>query len=189
MSSTVEGTNAKVRIVADSSCDISSMEGVSFASAPLTISTDERSFRDDGNLDVDEMLDHLAACEGRSYTACPNIADWLACYEGASIIYVVTLSSNISGTYNAAMAAADTYVREHPEAKIRVFDTLSAGPEVRLLVERIAQLVDEGKGFPEVCEQAEEYLGHTRVFFALESFRNFAQNGRVGKTVAKSQGF
>ena len=65
------------KIVADSSCDFYTMEGVDFASAALTIITDERQFRDDPNLDLDEMLDYLSAYKGRSGTSCPNVGDWL----------------------------------------------------------------------------------------------------------------
>ena len=93
----------KRRIIADSSCDIFEMEGIDFVSVPLTISTDERSFVDDKALDVDGMLTYLAGYEGRSYTACPNMEAWLQAYQGADEIFVVTLSSNVSGTYAAAV--------------------------------------------------------------------------------------
>ncbi len=180
-----------IRIVADSSCDWGSGKGplgVDYASAPLTIATEERGFRDDEHLDVDEMLGYLAAHHGRSYTACPNVEDWLRCYEGADVVYAVVLSSNISGAYNAAVTAAGLYKESRPGARVHVFDTRSAGPQVRLLVEEIARLVRQGMDFEQVCARADTYLRHTRVFFALESFHNFAQNGRVNKTVAAVAG-
>lgn len=175
-------------IIADSTCDILSMDGQNFISVPLTISTEERTFTDDENINVDEMLDYLSSYRGRSRTACPSVDDWLKRYEGFDVIYAVVLSSGISGTYNAAVTAADIYREEHPDAKIKVFDTLSAGPEVRLLCDKIAEFVREGKDFDEVCRLAEFYTKHTRVFFALKSFHNFAQNGRVSKVVAAAAG-
>lgn len=176
------------RIIADSSVDILSMEGQEFFSVPLTISTDERTFTDDAGLNTEEMLDYLASYHGRSYTSCPSVDTWLNCYEGADIIYVTALTSGLSGTYNAAVTAAGIYQESHPEVRIRVFDTLSAGPEVRLLADKIAEYVREGKDFSEVCRLADDYLKHTRIFFALESFHNFAQNGRVNKLVAAAAG-
>ena len=178
----------KTRIIADSSVDIFELDGVDFLSAPLTISTDERDFVDDEKLDVDEMLDYLLAYKGRSYSACPNVDAWMSCYEGAEEIYVVALSSGLSGTYNAACTAAQLFTEKHPEAKVRVFDTKSAGAEVRLITEKLAELVRVGKGFEEICSRIDAYMRHTRIFFALESFHNFAQNGRVNKLVAKMGG-
>lgn len=176
------------RIIADSSVDTLKMEGVDFAAVPLTIATKERSFTDNAELDAREMLAYLAAYRGRSYTACPPIKAWMDCYEGADIVYVATLTSGLSGTYGAAVTAAELYREKNPEVQIRVFDTRSAGPELRLLVEYIARCVREGQTFEKVCAAAEEYLRHTRIFFALESFHNFVQNGRVNKFAAAAAG-
>lgn len=172
------------RIVADSSCDVHRMPGIDFVSVPLIISTDEASFTDDQHLDLDHMLTYLASYKGRSFTACPSIEQWMSVYEGADTVYVVTMSSNISGTYNAAQMAAQMVISEHPEVRIHVFDTKSAGPHVRLVVDHILSLVNQSLPFDEVCRRTEDYMAHTRVFFALKSFHNFVQNGRVSKTVA-----
>lgn len=178
----------KRKLIADSSCDLFVQEGVDFTSVPLTVATEERSFTDDENLDVNQMLTYLAGYTGRSYTACPNVDAWLQAYQGAEEIFVVTLSSNISGTYGAAVTAAQLYKEENPEAKIHVFDTLSAGPEVRLLVQKLAMDMAQKVSFDALCHRGEEYMGRTGIFFCLQSFHNFAQNGRVNKAVAKLGG-
>ena len=178
----------KTRIIADSSCDILALEGVDFVAAPLKIYTDEAEFIDDEALDVDGMLTYLASYQGRSYTACPGVEVWEKAYAGADEIYVVTLSSGVSGTWGAAAAAAKLYTEEHPQVKIHIFDTLSAGPEVRMLAEKIAEDVKAGLPFEEVCSRGDAYMKKTRIFFALQSFHNFAQNGRVSKVVAKIGG-
>lgn len=178
----------KVRIIADSSCDILKLDGVDFINVPLTISTNEKSYTDDSELDTEEMLNYLAGYHGRSYTACPGVESWLESFEGADIIYIATMTSALSGTYNSAMAAKNSYLETHPEAKIYVFDTLSTGPELRLFIEKLAELVTEGKDCEEVCREAERYLKRTRLFFSLESLHNFAQNGRVSKFTASAAG-
>lgn len=66
----------RFRIVADSSCDLLTLDGADFVSVPLTIRTDTEEFRDDAFLDVNEMVTVLRGTRGRSYSACPNIADW-----------------------------------------------------------------------------------------------------------------
>lgn len=173
-----------IKIIADSSCDIFRIQDVPFSSVPLTISTDERSFTDDEALVLEEMLTYLSAYKGQSGTSCPSIEDWMKTYADAEQIYVVTLSSGVSGTYNTALRAAELYRETHPNASIRVFDTKSAGPQVRMTAEHIASLVKEGNGFQTVCERIDEELARSRTFFALQSFHNFAQNGRVSKAAA-----
>lgn len=178
----------KIKIIADSSCDIFELDGVDFEYAPLTISTDERSFVDDKNIDIDDMLTYLSNYEGRSFTSCPNPNDWLKAYDGADILYVVTLTSALSGTYNSAKIAADMYLEQNPNAKIHIFDSLSTGPEIRLLIDKIAELVTLNKSFEEVVLKATDYQKHTRLFVLLESFNNLANNGRISKTVASLAG-
>lgn len=177
-----------VKFVADSSCDLLSIPGVNFVSAPLTIHTDDKQWTDDASIDIPHMLDTLAVHKGRSYTSCPGLDAWMRAYEGGDTIYAATLTSALSGTYNAAAAAAKQYQSEHPEANIHVFDTLSTGPELRLLMEKLIELEQKGLTFTEVCAEAEKYLKHTRLFFCLQSMHNLAQNGRVNKTVAAAIG-
>lgn len=177
-----------IKLIADSSCDMFELTGIDFTSVPLTIATEEQSFTDDKTLDIPKMLEYLAHYQGRSYSACPNVDAWCKAYAGGDEIYVVTLSSNISGTYGAAVSAAQIYKEENPHVKIHIFNTLSAGPEVRMLVQKIAQLHSEGKIFEEICQLGEAYMKKTRIFFSLQSFHNFAQNGRVNKAIAKIGG-
>ncbi len=174
----------KIKIIADSSSDIFELDGIEFQSAPLTISTDERSFVDDENINLDDMLNYLANYHGRSFTACPNAHDWLRAYEGADELYVVTITSALSGTYNSAMLAANLYLEQYPNAKIHVFDSHSTGPEMRLIIDKIAELKATGKSFDEVVQEVTDYQQHTRLFFMLESFKNLANNGRISKAVA-----
>ena len=89
-----------MRIIADSSCDLYTLDYPDFRTVPLTVYTDEKSFLDDEALNITEMLDYLAGFKGRSYTSCPNTEAWLAAYEGADEIFVSTVTSALSGSYN-----------------------------------------------------------------------------------------
>ncbi len=176
------------RIISDSSCELFDSQDGSFRTAPLTISTDERSFPDDANLNTREMLDYLSGYKGRSYTACPSVENWLSCFEGADVIYVVAMTSALSGTLNSALSAKEIYLQDHPDAKIHIFDTLTTGPELWLFVEKLEELVASGAEFDQVVCQAEDYVRTTRLFFALKSLRNLAANGRINKAVASAIG-
>ena len=174
----------KTKIVVDSSSNLYALPGTDFACVPLKIVTDEQEYLDDGTLDAVEMARTLRTYKGRTSTSCPNVADWLAAYEGAEQLFVVTITGTLSGSYNAAQLAAEEYKAEHPEAKVFVLDSLSAGPECRLLAEKLQQLAGSGMEFDAVCEAILAYRQHTHLLFSLESLANLARNGRVKPTVA-----
>ena len=111
----------KVRIVSDSSSNIYAMDGVDFASAPLRISTTEKEYIDTADLDVAGMVDDLSSYKGRSSSACPGVGDYLAAFDGYDEIYCVTISGNLSGSYNAAMTAKQQYEEEHLRAFPQLF--------------------------------------------------------------------
>ena len=178
----------KRKIVADSSCDMWELNGVDFAVAPMTISTDNKHYVDNQELDVHLMSEELAKYKGVSHTACPSVGSWLDCYEGFDEIFVITLTGAMSGTYNSAMTAKGIYEEENENVKVHVFDSLSTGPEMRLLIEKLKEMIDEDLPFEEIVEKGQDYLNHTRLFFALKSLHNFAMNGRVSKTVASAIG-
>lgn len=93
------------RIVADSSCDLLTLDGADFVSVPLSIRTDAEEFYDDANLDVDAMVSTLRDTKGRSYSACPNIADWESAFGESGDVIAFTITSALSGSYNAACVA------------------------------------------------------------------------------------
>lgn len=174
----------KTKIVVDSSSNLYELPGAEFACVPLKIVTDEQEYLDDGHLDAVGMAQTLRDYKGKTTTSCPNVADWLAAYEGAEQVFAVTITGTLSGSYNAALLAAEEYKADHPEARVFVLDSLSAGPECRLLAERLQQLVESGMDFDAVCEEILAYKKHTHLLFSLESLANLARNGRVKPAVA-----
>ena len=169
------------KIVSDSASDILSIEGINFESVPLTIVTEEKEYIDDENLNVDQMVTDLREYQGKSHTSCPSTGKYLQSYEGNDEVYVVTITSKLSGSYNSAVVAKNMYLEENPNAKVHVFDSLSTGPEMKLLIEKIIELKNEGYSFEEVVEKATKYLETTELYFCLESIHNLAVNGRVSK--------
>ena len=178
-----------VKFIADSACDLKEYPGICFETVPLSISTDERDYTDDEGLDVHEVLDYLASYNNRSFTASPTTESWLKAFEGADEIYCVTITSGLSGTYSGANVAKEMYLSEHPDAKIYVVDSLSTGPGMVLLLEKLAELKSQGKTFEEVCAIIEKYRKRLKLYFSLSSLHNLAQNGRVSKIIASAIGF
>lgn len=173
-----------MRIIADSSCDLYTLDWPDFRTVPLTIYTDERSFTDSESLDIKDMLDYLAGYKGRSYTSCPSVDAWLESFEGADEIFVVTVTSALSGSYNSASAAANLYKEDHPDVKISVIDSLSTGAEEVLLLLKLKELLKQGDSFEDTDRKIRDYLKHSRLFFSFFSLHNLSQNGRVSKAAA-----
>ena len=178
----------KIKIVTDSSSDILKLDGIDFESAPLKIITAQKEYVDNADLDVFEMATDLISYKGKSSTSCPNAGDWLAAFGDADEIYCVTITATLSGSHNAALLAKKSYEEENPGKRVFVFNSLSAGPEMALITEKIAELVAKEKSFEEICRETEEYSKKTGLLFVLESVRNLANNGRISPLVAKVAG-
>ena len=176
------------KIVVDSSADLLEMEGVSLASAPLKITAGERVFVDDANLDVIEMVEYLKTYSGRTSTACPSAGEWMEAFDHAERVFCITITSNLSGSYNAAVVAKEEYEAAYPDRKVCVLDSLSTGPEMVLMVEKIRELAEQGVDFDEIGERLRQYAEEAQMVFALGSLNNLARNGRVSPAVAKVAG-
>lgn len=176
------------KIVADSSANLMELKTVAFDVAPMKIITAEREFVDNRELDLNEMIRFFMSYKGRSQTSCPNPEDWLTAFGDAEDIFCVTITSGLSGSYNAACIAKDMYEAEHPGRRVFVIDSLSAGPELTLIVEKLEEMIGEGKSYEEICAYIPEYQKKTGLLFMLESLNNFAANGRVSPAVAKIAG-
>lgn len=177
-----------VKIVADSSANLLQLTRVPFAAAPLKILTDTREFTDDDTLDTEEMVRWFDSYKGKSKTSCPNSSDWLAAFSDADDVFCVTITSGLSGSYNAACAAKALYEGENPGKRVCVIDSLSAGPELVLIVEQLEAWICEGIPYDEICRNIRQYQEHTGLVFMLQSLKNFAANGRVSPAVAKLAG-
>lgn len=149
------------KIIADSGCDYRQLAtpaiDTTFVSVPLTIQVADQVFVDDASLDIDQMMETMYATAEASKSACPSPDDYLRAFEGAKNIFLVTITGTLSGSHNSAQLAKNIYLEDHPDTKIHVIDSLSAGGEVDLLVEKLNDLIDQGLSFEEVVEAITAY--------------------------------
>ena len=178
----------KIKIVADTSCDLHQLKQTDYAYAPMKIITAEREFIDDETLNVHEMVEFLDQYKGRSKSSCPNPADWLEAFGDADDIFCVTITSGLSGSYNSACSAKKIFESENPGKRVFVIDTLSAGPQVTLVIEKLEKYIEKKIPYEEICARISEYLKKTGLLFMLKSLKNFANNGRVSHLTAKLVG-
>lgn len=177
-----------VRFAADSSANLSLNPGPDVGLAPLKISVGQREFIDNGRLEVEGLLDAMESSKHRVTTACPSVRDWLEAFGQADEIYAVAITSSLSGSCNSGRIAAEAYRDTHPGAKVYVMDSLSTGPEMTLLLEKLRELKNMGLDFDSVVQQIHAYHQKTHLLFSLESLENLAKNGRVNPLVAKAAG-
>lgn len=176
------------RIVVDSSSNFYNLTDVEVKSVPLRIITDKKEYVDTEGLDTDGMVEDLAKYNGKSTTSCPNTSDWLEAFEGADEVFVITITSALSGSYNAAMLASNEYMEANKNSKVYVLDSLSTGPQMRLVAEKIQNMIVNNIAFEEIVDKVESYNKKLRLIFSLESLHNLASNGRVSFSLATLAG-
>lgn len=175
----------KTRIVTDSSSNLFALQGVDFACVPMKIITRQAEYADTPALDVAAMVEALRRAGGPSSSSCPNTHEWLTAFGDADEVFAVTITGTLSGSHSAAVQAAEEYRAAHPGAKVCVLDSLSAGPELQLTIERLRDGILAGVPFETLAEEARAGMKRTHLSFALQSMSNLASNGRVSPAVAK----
>ena len=154
-----------LNLVSDSSCDLISGELNSpyarLTVAPMCLHVGGQDYPDTPALDIPALLAMLA--HHPSSSACPSPAAYAAAFEQGEETVCVTISSNLSGSYNAAMAARDLVLAEHPEKKIFVLDSRATSGVMILLLRKAAELAEKGLPFEELCEALQTYQHSTRI--------------------------
>lgn len=174
-----------IRVVCDSSSDIYELDGADFRSVPLTVTLDGVDYVDTDELDLAQFCDRMSLNQGPASTSCPSPDAWLAAFEGADEIIAIALSAKLSGSCNAARLAASQYQEDHPEAKIAVIDSRSAGEVLALLAQRAFELGSEPIPFEELVQMLLAYQHHVHVLFDIADLANLAKGGRVNPAVAR----
>lgn len=179
----------KFKIVADSSADaINFSFDIPFVSVPLKIMADDKEFVDNKELDIKNMVEFLEKYKGKSSTACPSVADYLDAFADAENVICITITGTLSGSYNAACIAKNEYEDKHPDRKVFVINSLSAGPELKLAIEKAVELIKQDMEFDKICKTLSDYINKTGLAFSLECLNNLSRNGRVSPIVAKAAG-
>ena len=173
------------QIVADSSSNLFHAEDVPYACVPMKLITQQKEYVDSPELDLEAMVGEIEKLTTPTGSSCPNSQEWLEAFSEADGVFAVTITSNLSGAYSAARVAADTYAEQKPDARVCVLDSLSTGPEMKLIIEKLRERIQAGELFEQIERQVREYMEHTHLLFTLRSLNNLAKNGRVSPAVAK----
>ncbi len=151
-----------------------------FSNVPLTLQVGETKIIDDETFDQAEFLSLVASTDACPKSACPSPEQYIKAYDcGCENVYVVTLSSQLSGSYNSAVLAGRLYVENNPFAKVHVFDSCSASAGETLIGMKIAECEENEMEFEEVTEAVEKYRSSLSTLFVLEDLSFLERNGRL----------
>ena len=177
------------KIIGDSCLDLTEelKKDPGFQMIPLTLQVGNVQVIDDETFDQSAFIEMVKACPECPKTACPSPESFKKAYEeaDADVVFVITLSNHLSGSYNSAVLAKELYEEEKKEAgepvtkKIAVIDSLSASSGELDQALYIRDLCEQGLDFETVAEMAEAYSHRMKTYFVLETLDTLRKNGRL----------
>lgn len=177
-----------IKIVADSSADVLKLDEVDFAAVPLSIVVGRQVFRDDAAVDLQALRAAIRQNREKTTTACPSVGDWLAAFGEAETVFCVTLTSAMSGSCSACRAAKQEYEAAHPGRKVYLIDSLSVGPEMTLIIERLRELILREMPPEYIYRSIQRYRKRTHLLFSLDKMQHCAENGRAEQSATMGVG-
>lgn len=169
------------RIITDSACDLPEDKAQEWLTrVPLYINLGEKTITDDEGLNSEDLLNEIVASSVGPKSACPAPGVFAEHYAGSEDdLYIVTLSKEISGTYNSALQGKEIYLEENPGKNIHVFDSKTACAGQVLISEKVNELAKSGLTFAEVVEQTEAFIEEAGTMFVLEDLEILRKSGRM----------
>ncbi len=145
---------------------------------PFRIIIDEEEIVDE-NTDILELIRKMKKSRNQIKTACAPPEDFINKIKKQANNFIVTISSQLSGSYNSAVVAVETIKDKFPETFVHIFDSKTAAAGETMLAFKIKQLIEENLNPHDIIEQAEKYISKLNTLFILESLDNLAKNGRI----------
>lgn len=176
-----EDEHMSYRIIGDSCTDLTKAlkEDEHVKLVPLSLIVEDVTIVDNDSFDQKDFLHRVKMSAAGPKSACPSPEDFLKEYEFDGDIYVVTLSSELSGTNNSAELAKKLYLEEHPDKNIEIVDSRGASVAQTLIVMKIQELVEAGDSFATVVTKITTFRNELKTKFVLETLDTLRKNGRL----------
>lgn len=154
-------------------------------SIPLTLTVEGEDIVDDETFEQSSFLAKVAASPESPKSSCPSPERYMQAYDcEAEHVYAVTLSSNLSGSYNSAVLGKNLLLENKPDQKVHVFDSRSASVGESLIAMKIRECEEQGMDFEQVIEAVEAYIESQNTYFVLENLETLRKNGRLSNLKA-----
>lgn len=171
----------KYQILVDSASDLLSDyytdPEIGFKVVPLTILVNDKEYVDNDSLNIQEMLADMHASK-KSSSACPAPQSFLSEFDNAEYTFIVTITSKLSGCYNSAVVAKNSYSK--PE-NICVIDSKAVSGTEMLIVDKLIELIKQDLPYEQIVKEITEYRDKRSLYFILQKFDNLVNNGRMSK--------
>lgn len=175
-----------VRIIVDSSTDVSEKYREKIQFVPLTVRFGDKEYLDGVELSKHqfyEMLVESDALPTTSQATPAAFAEYLESVASAGdSAVVITLSSKLSGTYQSAVLAAEDY------PNIYVVDSQSVAIGTGVLAQYAVELAQQGMGAEEIAQVLTQQREKVCVVALLDTLEYLKKGGRISKTVAFAGG-
>lgn len=172
----------KIAIITDSGTDVPKkyVDKYNMYVVPLIVNYNNKSYRDGVDIDINEICDRLK--EEIPTTSLPSIDDIRDTFDkviadGYDKVVVVTISSGLSGTYNAMRIASQYY-----EDRLETFlvDTKNIDIGAGFTAIRVGELIESGCSFDEIKSKIFDVISNTKVYFCVKTLEYLRKGGRIG---------
>lgn len=170
-----------IKIIADSCCDMTEAlrKRLDLRSVALTLRLGEKEFRDDEALDLSQFMREMKACKEKVGSASPSPSEYQQAFCEAGSSFAITLSSQLSGSYESAMLAARAAAEEG--AQVHVFDSRSASAGEVLLACKLSEFLQKNLSREAIIERVNAFIDEMKTYFVLENYDNLKKNGRLSR--------
>lgn len=170
------------KVIVDSCGELTEQmkESGRFVTAPLQLQVEDHIITDDDTFDQAAFLKLVAESPECPKSSCPSPESYMNSYHcDADHVYAVTLSAELSGSYNSAVLGKNLYEEEYGEKQIHVFNSRSASVGETLIALKIQECEEAGMEFEQVIEQVNAFIDEQHTYFVLESLDALRKNGRL----------
>ena len=172
----------KRKIIVDCCCDLTPeiKERYQITSVPLTMRLGSKEFTDDETLNLNDFMQQMKACTEKVGSASPAPYLYQEAYNDTDNAFVITLSSQLSGSYSSAVIGKNFY-EEANDGSIHVFDSKTASAGETLIALKLCRLLEEGKATDNIIASMKKYIDNMKTYFVLENYDNLLKNGRLSR--------
>ena len=164
------------RIISESCANIYKYKGIPYTCIYANIDTCTSRYEDHRGLDISLMMEELDNYCGEVNVSTPNVKDWFSSIKDEDVTFLLPNASILSDSYHNAMLAKNKYVSMHPDKQVYVINTNTTGPAMKLIIEKLAQLIHEELEITEIIDQINTYVQNVHVCLLFDKPASFVKS-------------